>query len=1541
MEICNERTYKTSSSSTSCTNCPLNRYNCQGTSQGTRCSSSTTQWRDIYSPQNSCEDCPAGYSCDNYALDSACTEGFYSENGDAACSLCGVNKICSTTAEIGNCPDGTYSLEGRSSCSPCPVGYQCSGTNVSPCASGTYSPMGQSSCQTCPSDSICNGKTLPIKCPPGKTPNGLECVTDPAVAAEVKCKLGWVCPNDNDPYPCPPGTYSNNGDSCDQCPTGSYCPFPELAQGLTCENGYFAPNQGMTECWPCPAGYQCDSRSKTQCASRQYSLMYDTTCHDCPRGFICADGKDYTQCPDGTFSDPDSDICQECQPDNFCINGVQAACEDGLVSQQGSSLCELCPSGYQCDGTSETFSQCNSGTYSPLGETTCLTCPPGYYCPTGGGFSSDHLKICPMGQFCIAGRSEPENCPINTYGGSLGLQSSAGCTTCPAGYHCHVGTAGFPTHQHLCPLGHYCEGGQAPVPCEAGTYGALHGLTSQAQCQPCQPGQYCQAGSTHGQPCPPGHFCPQSRQEAPTLCPPGTYNTGSGARDSSKCRNCPAGHFCCDGSGDEWVQDGTCVGATVYPKECPAGSFQDRNGQFNCDYCPPGKLCTIPGLDEPDSDCAYGHFCPLGSIESVPCPAGTYLDYNNGTTYDDCFDCPAGYYCGEGTTYNTAYADDGTEIDASPIVCPVGHYCVERTPEATTYPCPAGTYNDIIGIKHSNECTNCTEGYFCPRGLGYEPSSQSVPDLTCPEGKFCPEGTPGVDENDARIPSCPAGTFLEERGKWRVEDCKECPQGEFCNAGTDEAATCPDGTYSDSFGIGSVTDCVTCPAGYKCDTTAGPVLAPVPCGAGFHSAPGATDCDTCKKGHYCDLNTTSTEAMLYFKVCPEGTFCDESTDVIPDLVSHQCPLGKWCMKGDVKAYGGEPQNCPRGTYGPHTGLVNRYECEKCPAGYFCDEEGSKCPTRTYGDADCDWKLCEPGNYCELGSSEQKECGPGFYRSASDGYYNAGNPNPNPDANQVQAAVNQTSCSLCESGHYCPDSGREIPIPCPVGNYCPPGSVRPEKCDAGTYLDETEARTSQECKPCTAGYYCPTRGMERAPEIDETGADTDALKCSAGYYCEAGSRIQNPNKCPAGFYCDLGSDRPKLCDPGTFTPFSGAESDSDCTQCYPGFNCPGSADSLAKLPCQAGFYCPGGNPATGEPTPCTAGHYCPQRPLEAELSDGTVVTLSELIGAIHPIQCDAGYFSPSEGRSECDECSAGSFCPLQGMEVTIDCPRGHYCPRGSIFPEACPVGTYNAESSQPSLTNCQDCPIGNYCPSRGMYQPILCPDGYYCNQAGIINPFDTDATTYQCEPGSVCYSDADGAHQDQCPAGSYNPRSHGHQDSDCLECPPGLACLQPGIFSEADMSAISVGYYSKGGADKTRPSGPTGKVQTCGFGYYCPEGSADQIPCPSGQYDQSAEGAGECSRCTDGRYCTGTINIPGEDDSTGRNNPNGAERICPKGSYCQAAAACNDPGNCSEEEIREEIRTASRHQLCSKGSYNSLLATSDPNCTPCDQGRVAK
>lgn len=53
----------------------------------------------------------------------------------------------------------------------------------------------------------------------------------------------------------------------------------------------------------------------------------------------------------------------------------------------------------------------------------------------------------------------------------------------------------------------------------------------------------------------------------------------------------------------------------------------------------------------------------------------------NRTGYDQCFDCPAGYYCTNAM---------------EPLLCSKGYYCPGNT-TADLSPCPRGTYNPILG----------------------------------------------------------------------------------------------------------------------------------------------------------------------------------------------------------------------------------------------------------------------------------------------------------------------------------------------------------------------------------------------------------------------------------------------------------------------------------------------------------------------------------------------------------------------------------------------------------------------------------------------------------------------------------------------------------------------------------------------------------------------------------------------------------------------------------------------------------------------------
>ena len=89
-------------------------------------------------------------------------------------------------------------------------------------------------------------------------------------------------------------------------------------------------------------------------------------------------------------------------------------------------------------------------------------------------------------------------------------------------------------------------------------------------------GQYTGIGDI----CPTAHYCP-GQIDRPLACLPGTYNN---ERGQSKCKDCPAGHFCPTKT-ENFVKN-----------TCPEGYYCLNNTRFARQYpCPEGTYNSLPG----------------------------------------------------------------------------------------------------------------------------------------------------------------------------------------------------------------------------------------------------------------------------------------------------------------------------------------------------------------------------------------------------------------------------------------------------------------------------------------------------------------------------------------------------------------------------------------------------------------------------------------------------------------------------------------------------------------------------------------------------------------------------------------------------------------------------------------------------------------------------------------------------------------------------------------------------------------------------------
>ncbi|XP_074159845.1 uncharacterized protein LOC141563111 [Sminthopsis crassicaudata] len=349
-------------------------------------------------------------------------------------------------------------------------------------------------------------------------------------------------------------------------------------------------------------------------------------------------------------------------------------------------------------------------------------------------------------------------------------------TSCPMGQPC----------TRKCPAGFYCpEGSEVPILCPAHTIGAAPGAKQKQDCRPCPPGCWCKAGDPATYPCPLGHYCPGGNESylgVPQECPEHTYQPATGAQSRAECQPCPPGYLC-SFPGLSTFEDYPCPPGYWCPGKqgallCPPGTFRTDPGASSwedCKLCSPGHYCPDPELtglaNVLEIPCRAGTECPAGAVSELMCRAGFYCRAQTG----DPTPCPSGYICPEGSTTYTG----PEQLCRFPYYCPLG--------SAHGLQCPGGSEPlnvSVLRVSAEACCQLCEAGTYrnlalitlscqpCPAGFSCPPGSENYLRNPCPTGHYCPSMTP--------LPRpCPSGTFGNSTQAQQVKECHPCPAGTF------------------------------------------------------------------------------------------------------------------------------------------------------------------------------------------------------------------------------------------------------------------------------------------------------------------------------------------------------------------------------------------------------------------------------------------------------------------------------------------------------------------------------------------------------------------------------------------------------------------------------------------------------------------------------------------------------------------------------------------------------------------------------------------
>ena len=627
----------------------------------------------------------------------------------------------------------------------CAKGRGLNNNQCSICQEGTFSNLVGGICLDCKpgySSNIKEGLDCQ-KCVPGRFSNSLHNINC------VACQAGYYIGEEgsDDCKPCKRGKYSiiSGSDSLLNC--------------LDCDEGSIS-FLGQTSCQICQLGKWAKNRKKCiDCSRGKYSsklnIISDSDCELCPIGkYNDLEGLVYQseckECFDGQIGIIEGAVsnssCLECAAGKFKENlDTCTQCQDGWVSQEKSSECQMCDLGKWARDKKECIS-CPKGKYGSdlniIKESECKTCMIGKYNPKQGMTIESDCLECPEGKIGIVTEAKTNKSCINCKAGKFkeGLDR---CEICPSGW-----ISGEKSDLcQICPEGTKSDLSRfSCTNCSQGMYNDFPGLTFEDLCKRCPEGKYSIEEGVY-------------QIDKCKDCPIGKFNLDSGLISSELCKDCPIGKY-----RDISISSGQNC------QNCLKGRFSYLGSSF-CYICPPGKYSTDDSLE----------YC-------LDCPKGKYNKEDGKHLIEICINCVKGKWNNKESSVNTSYC----------ISCDKGKYSdiLGAISIDTCLDCEAGKYNDILAASSINFCRECSTGSYsikssyrcsmCPSGK-HSANMGSTSCTNCVSGKyskyqgsivcdFCPkQSVENLEKTDC---ICAIGAYNKNKSGL---NCIECISHFVCN----------------------------------------------------------------------------------------------------------------------------------------------------------------------------------------------------------------------------------------------------------------------------------------------------------------------------------------------------------------------------------------------------------------------------------------------------------------------------------------------------------------------------------------------------------------------------------------------------------------------------------------------------------------------------------------------------------------------------------------------------------------------------------------